>query len=246
MEYIVLEKVGVEFPIYDAKGRSLKHQLANVARINSEARGVVNVQALKDISLTLKDGDRVGLIGSNGAGKSTLLRVMAGIYPPTTGTISSQGTISALLDLSLGMDDDSTGYQNIRLRCMLLGMSPEEINQKEGEIASFTELDSYLHLPIRTYSSGMKVRLAFAISTAVDPDILLLDEVIGAGDASFIEKAKERLTKLHERAKVVVLASHQDSILRQNCDIGIWLSGGGIVELGPIDEVLNSYARHNA
>lgn len=241
---MTLEQVGVDFPVYDAKGRSLKHQLKNAARIRSGATGVINVQALKDINLKLKDGDRIGLIGSNGAGKSTLLRVMAGIYCPTRGRVSARGTISALLDLSLGMDDDSTGLQNIRLRCMLLGMSKEEIREKEAEIADFTELESYLHLPIRTYSSGMKVRLAFAISTAVDPDILLLDEVIGAGDASFIDKARGRLRKLHDRAKVVVLASHQDSMLRQNCDKGLWLSGGTIKQHGPIDDVLDSYKEH--
>lgn len=241
MEYISLNNVCVNFPVFDAKGRSLKSTLANVARLNQGAHGVVNVQALSDINLSLVDGDRVGIVGSNGAGKSTLLRVMAGIYKPSSGQVNAHGEVSALLDLNLGMDDDSTGYQNIRLRGMLLGMSMDQIREREQEIAEFTELGAYLNLPIRTYSSGMKVRLAFAISTAVEPDILLLDEVIGTGDASFIDKARERLKALHEKSRVVVLASHANAMLSKFCDKGLWLDGGRVMEFGPIDSVINAY-----
>lgn len=241
MEYMSLNGVCVDFPVFDARGRSLKSTLANVARLNQGAHGAVNVKALSDINLSFVDGDRIGIVGSNGAGKSTLLRVMAGIYQPSSGVVTAKGDVSALLDLNLGMDDDSTGYQNIRLRGMLLGMSIDTIRDKEREIAEFTELGPYLNLPIRTYSSGMKVRLAFAISTAVEPDILLLDEVIGTGDASFIDKARSRLKELHDRSKVVVLASHANAMLSKFCDKGLWLDAGKVKEFGPIDEVINAY-----
>jgi ABC-type polysaccharide/polyol phosphate transport system ATPase subunit len=199
------------------------------------------VRALDDLTLSLKEGDRVGLIGRNGAGKSTLLRVLAGIYHPTSGQIYTTGRIVPLLDISLGMDELSTGRQNIRLRGLLLGMSDAEIRRKTEEISIFTELGDHLDLPLRTYSSGMRLRLAFAVSTAVDADILLLDEVIGVGDTSFMKKAEERMLNLQNRAKIVVLASHSDKVIHQMCNKVLWMDRGRLRAFGPIDPVIEKY-----
>ncbi len=188
-----------------------------------------------------ESGDRIGLIGHNGAGKSTLLRVMAGIYSPTVGNVSCDGKIVPLLDISLGMDDNSTGRQNIRLRGLLLGMNDSEIQAKQEEIAEFCELGDYLDLPLRTYSSGMRVRLAFAVSTAVDADILLLDEVMGVGDASFMNKAKARLQDLHHRAEIVVLAMHSNTEIRRVCNKVLWMDRGRVRAFGPVEEVVSAY-----
>lgn len=244
MAYLKLDSVCVDLPIYDAQGRSMKKQLLRLSgqsRIGADGHGVVVVRALDELSFALEKGDRVGLIGRNGAGKSTLLRVLAGIYEPTAGRLERSGKAVPLLDISLGMDENSTGYQNIRLRGLLLGMEIEEIGRKTEEIAEFTELSDYLDLPIRTYSSGMKVRLAFAISTAVDADILLLDEVIGTGDAAFIHKANRRLREFQDRAKIVVVASHSNAVVREMCNKALWLEKGKQVMFGPVDEVVAAY-----
>lgn len=210
-------------------------------RIAEDNSGVVIVKAIDGMSLRLESGDRLGLIGHNGAGKSTLLRVMAGIYPPTAGTVEVKGKSVPLLDISLGMDDQSTGRQNIRLRGLLLGMNDAEIRRKTDEIADFTELGDYLDLPLRTYSSGMRVRLAFAISTAVDADSLLLDEVLGVGDAAFQEKANKRLQDLHDRAEIVVLAIHSSEAIRKTCNKALWMERGKVRMLGEVGEVLDTY-----
>jgi ABC-2 type transport system ATP-binding protein/lipopolysaccharide transport system ATP-binding protein len=245
MSVIRLHNVCVDLPVFELSGRSLKMHLARLGRrdrIGKDNDGVVIVRALDDLTLTLQEGDRVGLIGRNGAGKSTLLRVLAGIYAPTAGQIYSRGRIVPLLDIALGMDELSTGRQNLRLRGLLLGMSDAEIRRKIEEIATFTELGDHLDLPLRTYSSGMRLRLAFAVSTAVDADILLLDEVIGVGDASFMKKAEGRMLDLQSRAKIVVLASHSDTVIHQMCNKALWMDRGRIREFGPMDEVAARYA----
>lgn len=244
MAHIKLNSVCVDLPIYDAQGRSMKKQLLRLGgrpRIGSDVHGVVVVRALDELSFELDDNDRVGLIGRNGAGKSTLLRVLAGIYEPTAGRLERLGKAVPLLDIGLGMDDNSTGFQNIRLRGLLLGMGAEEIRHKTEEIAEFTELGDYLNLPIRTYSNGMRLRLAFAISTAVDADILLLDEVIGTGDATFIHKANRRLQEFRDRAKIVVVASHANAVVREMCNKALWLEKGKQVMFGPVDQVIAAY-----
>jgi ABC-2 type transport system ATP-binding protein len=244
MSVINLQNVSVDLPVFEMGGRSLKNRLAGLGRSNRIAKdddGVVVVRALDDLNLSLKEGDRVGLIGRNGAGKSTLLRVLAGIYHPTSGQIYTTGRIVPLLDISLGMDELSTGRQNIRLRGLLLGMSDAEIRRKMEEISIFTELGDHLDLPLRTYSNGMRLRLAFAVSTAVDADILLLDEVIGVGDTSFMKKAEERMLNLQNRAKIVVLASHSDKVIRQMCNKALWMDRGRLQAFGPVDLVIEKY-----
>lgn len=241
MTFIELENVGLDLPIFDVQGRSLKKRVMRMGRRNRIAEdtdGVVVVRALDNVNLRLDAGDRVGLIGPNGAGKSTLLRLLAGIYSPTSGTVRTEGKAVPLLDISLGMDDNSTGRQNIRLRGLLLGMTDSEIRAKQDEIAEFTDLGDYLDLPLRTYSSGMRMRLAFAVATAVDAEILLLDEVIGVGDASFQEKARVRLDDLHNRAEIVVLAMHSNEIIRKTCNKALWLEKGQIRMFGAVDQVL--------
>ncbi|MBW8075921.1 ABC transporter ATP-binding protein [Metallibacterium scheffleri] len=246
---ITLDHVGLALPIFDVSGQSLKKRVLRAGRRNRIAEdnaGVVIVRALDDISFTLEAGDRLGLIGANGAGKSTLLRVMAGIYPPTAGSVRTQGKTVPLLDIALGMDDHSTGRQNIRLRGLLLGMSDAEIRAKSEEIAAFTELGDYLDLPLRTYSTGMRVRLGFAISTAVDAQILLLDEVLGVGDARFQDKAKTRLEDLHHRAEIVVIALHSNEAIRKACNKAMWLDRGKLMAMGSTAEVTAAYEAHVA
>lgn len=246
---ITLEHVGLDLPIFDVSGQSLKKRVLRAGRRNriaEDSEGVVIVRALDDINFSLEAGDRLGLIGANGAGKSTLLRVMAGIYPPTAGNVRTRGKTVPLLDIALGMDDHSTGRQNIRLRGLLLGMSDKEIRTKTDEIAEFTELNDYLDLPLRTYSSGMRVRLAFAVSTAVDAQILLLDEVLGVGDARFQEKAKERLQSLHHRAEIVVIALHSNEAIRKACNKAVWLDRGKLMAIGETADVISAYESYIA
>jgi ABC-type polysaccharide/polyol phosphate transport system ATPase subunit len=247
MAFIELKGATLDLPIYDVQGRSLKRQVLRMGRRNTIAEdndGVVVVRALDSVDLRLDKGDRVGLIGQNGAGKSTLLRMMSGIYAPTGGTIESQGKVVPLLDISLGMDENSTGLQNIRLRGLLLGMSDAEIRAKQEEIAEFCELGDYLDLPIRTYSSGMRVRLAFAVSTAVEAEILLLDEVMGVGDAAFMHKAEQRLADLHGRSEIVVLAMHSNTEIRRVCNKALWMERGRVRAFGPVEEVVSGYEAH--
>jgi ABC-type polysaccharide/polyol phosphate transport system ATPase subunit len=247
MAYIELKGATLDLPIYDISGRSLKKKVMRMGRRNEIAEdndGVVVVRAIDNVDVRLESGDRIGLIGHNGAGKSTLLRLMAGIYAPTSGSIEREGKVVPLLDISLGMDDNSSGLQNIRLRGLLLGMTDEEIKAKQEEIAEFCELGDYLDLPIRTYSSGMRVRLAFAVSTAVDAEILLLDEVMGVGDASFMHKAKERLEDLHSRSEIVVLAMHSNPEIRRVCNKVLWMEHGRVRAFGPTEEVVAAYEAH--
>jgi len=244
MAYIELKGATLDLPIYDVQGRSLKKTVLRLGRRNTIAEGtdgVVVVRAINNVDLRLEKGDRIGLIGRNGAGKSTLLRMMAGIYSPTLGSVVSSGKVVPLLDISLGMDENSTGMQNIRLRGLLLGMSDAEIREKQQSIAEFSELGDYLDLPLRTYSSGMRVRLAFAVSTAVDAEILLLDEVMGVGDASFMHKAQDRLADLHSRAEIVVLAMHSNSEIRKVCNKALWMERGNVRAFGPVEEVVSQY-----
>lgn len=244
MTYISVQKATLDLPIYDVQGRSLKKEVMRLGRRNRIAEdndGIVIVRALDEINLELKAGDRVGLIGHNGAGKSTLLRLLAGIYTPTVGVVQSRGKVVPLLDISLGMDENSTGRQNIRLRGLLLGMSDAEIRAKQEEIAEFSELGDYLDLPVRTYSSGMRVRLAFSVSTAVDADILLLDEVMGVGDASFKDKANARILDLHNRAQIVLLAMHSNEVIRKTCNKVVWMERGKVRAYGDTEEVVSAY-----
>lgn len=241
MASITLKNLSIEFPIYHCNARSIKNQffrLGTGGKLLKTAGNTVTVKALDNISLHLEHGDRVGLMGHNGAGKSTLLRVLSQIYEPTAGHLDIQGHVSPLLDIMFGIDQDSTGYENILLRGILLGLTRKQIQAKINEIGDFTGLGSYLSMPIRTYSTGMKLRLAFGVATSIAPEILVLDEVVGAGDADFMEKAQQRLRSLFDQSSIVVLASHSDEIIGNFCNKILLLDAGKIKYFGPVKEGL--------
>jgi ABC-type polysaccharide/polyol phosphate transport system ATPase subunit len=246
---IALQNVVAEFPVYGTQP-SLRNALfgrvvGGVLRRQSEHGKRVVVRALEDVTLTVNHGDQLGIIGHNGAGKSTMLRIFAGIYEPSAGTISIEGRVSPLFSTSPGLDLDDTGYENIVTCGLLLGMSRDEIEQKLPEIEAFSELSDYLALPARTYSTGMLVRLGFAIATAIDPEILLLDEELGAGDARFAEHAAKRVEGLIERSSIVVLASQSVDLIRRICSRAILLDHGRVIADGPTEEVLEIHSRMN-
>lgn len=249
MAHITVQNVSLDFPLFGAGSRSLKKAIVRIGsggRVARESNDTVVVKALRDLSFTVSHGERVGLVGPNGAGKSTLLRVLAGIFEPGQGTVQLQGRSAALFDPSLGMDMEATGYENIFLRGLLMGLSREELREKTEEIARFTELGEYLDMPVRAYSSGMLLRLAFAVSTSFVPEILLMDEWIGAGDARFLDKAQERLEGLVRQSGILVLASHSEDIIRRLCNRAFLLEGGRLLASGTPDEVFELYNARSA
>lgn len=202
-----------------------------------------SVHAINNLSLSLKDGDRLAIIGHNGAGKSTILKMMAGIYPPTSGTVEVNGNISSMFELATGFEMEQSGWNNIYLRGLMLGQKPSEIKEKMKEIAEFSELGSFLNMPVKYYSSGMFIRLAFSISTAIEPDILLLDEIIAAGDAAFLEKANQRLKHMVNTAKIMVLVTHSMPSAIDMCNRCIWMERGKIMMEGEPELVVAAYLK---
>ena len=229
---IVANGLTVEFPIFENSHRSLKKKVLHLSTggvIGNDAGNHPVVCALNHLDFALRDGDRVGLVGHNGSGKTTLLRVLSGIYAPTRGSLTMTGRTASLLDVSTGVDPDATGFENIYLRGIMNGFKPSRIRDKIDEIADFTELGEYLNLPVRTYSSGMMLRLTFAISTSIDADILIMDEWLSVGDADFQEKAAKRLKTLVDNASILVLASHSPELIENVCNRKIQLEHGKIV-----------------
>ena len=211
MATIKLHEVSVEIPIYSNHNRSIKNSL--LKNLTKDKILPHSVKALNNITLDLRDGDRLGVMGPNGAGKSTLLRTLAGVYHPTSGSIDVSGSIASLIDISLGMDSEATGYENIRMRAIMMGMKLKEIKTIEEEIAEFTELGKFLELPIRTYSTGMHMRLGFAVSTTVPADIILMDEWLSVGDSDFLVKAEKRLHDYIQKSSILVIASHSEDLI---------------------------------
>ncbi len=248
MASITLEHVTVDFPIYGHHSfrTALLSRAGGLIRREGRKSDRVTVRPLDDISLTISHGDRIGFIGHNGAGKSTLLRVLAGVYEPVSGKIVTEGRLSPLLNTSPGMNMDDTGYENILTCGLYLGMTREEIRAKTPEIEEFTELGEYLALPVRTYSTGMLTRLGFAIATAIDPEILLLDEGLGAGDARFQERVNQRVNALVERSSILVLASHSDALIQMMCNKAVLMDHGRIVAVGDTDKVIKEYHQMNS
>jgi len=242
LAHIKLSDVGVEFPIHNAHSRSLQLQVfGKLGGKLAQHKQAIFVQALQGVNLSFEDGDRVGVIGHNGAGKTTLLRVLAGVYEPTYGTMSIEGRLSSFTDITLGMDPEATGLENIIFRCVFMGLSFAEARRLSPSIQEFSELGEFLRLPVRTYSSGMFLRLAFAISTSIEPDIIIMDEMISGGDARFMERAKARLTSLLERTKILILASHSAEIMQSLCNKVIWLDHGEVRKIGSFEEVHPAY-----
>jgi len=240
---IACRDLSLRFPVYGVDAKSLKKRLAAVTvggRLASHA-GVTDVTALSHVTFELNAGDRLGLIGHNGSGKTTLLRALSGAYEPDDGEVEVQGRIAALLDLSLGIDPSASGFDNIRLRGRIAGLSTREIEKRLEEIAAFTGLGPFLAMPVKTYSAGMQARLAFAAATAVEADVLLMDEWIAVGDAEFQQLAHTRLLNLVERAGILVLASHDHDLLRLYCNKVMRLEGGvasPVTDIRKLDELL--------
>ena len=256
---IAAEKLAIDIPVYDAGSRSLKQMLmlkpiASAFRGASHvggaialgARGVVVVRAIDSMSFEIKAGERVGLIGHNGAGKTTLLRSLAGIYEPTGGHLRTVGRIMPLFNLMEGMMPDATGREFIQIRGVLLGLRQSEVDALAADVIDFCELGDYIDMPVRMYSTGMLVRLAFAIATSATSDILLFDELIGAGDARFMEKAQQRLQRFVDRSSIVVVASHNRAVLQQWCTRAFLLEHGKLLHDASVQEVLETYDRRRA
>ncbi|PAK10377.1 sugar ABC transporter ATP-binding protein [Burkholderia ubonensis] len=234
---IVARNIFVEFPIYENSHRSLKKAVLNLTtggKIGQDAGRHAVVKALDDLSFDFVEGDRVGLVGHNGSGKTTLLRTLSGVYAPVRGELRVHGKIASLLDVSMGLDPDATGFENIYLRGILDGLKPARIRSKIDEIADFSELGDYLNLPVRTYSSGMMLRLAFAISTSVEADILIMDEWLSVGDADFSVKAAQRLEGLVGKAAVLVVASHDPTLVARVCNRRIMMEHGRMISDEPV------------
>ena len=233
MAELVLDNVSVEYPLYNAPHMLLRRRLLSIGtggKIAQTDRSFVSIRALEQINLTLRYGDRVGLIGHNGAGKSTLLRTMAGIYTPTQGKITSTGRISTVFDISAGLQNELTGYENIIRIGLLNGLNKLQLQAAMSDIEEFTDLGDFLSVPVRTYSSGMITRLLFAIATAAHPEILLIDEIIGTGDAAFQQRAEQRLEQFLQKAAILVLSSHSEQILQKFCKTILVLEHGRIID----------------
>jgi lipopolysaccharide transport system ATP-binding protein len=244
MTSITLHAVTIDFPVYNASHRSLRNTLVQVAtggRIGAREDGRVVVRALDNVSLVLREGDRLGIVGPNGSGKTTLLRVLSGVYHPAQGKVNVDGNVTALLNVSLGTDQEATGRENIRLRGALLGMPAKTIDSIAEEIGEFTELGNFLDVPIRAYSSGMQLRLSFAIATALRPEILLLDEWLSVGDEAFRAKAERRLASMIESTKILILASHSSELILKTCNRALWLEHGRVRADGHCGDVIDAY-----
>ena len=243
MAHIIFKNVCVDFPIYSVQSRSLKNtvmQAATGGRVNFGAKQTV-IQSLRDVSFSLQPGDRVGLIGHNGAGKSTLLRTIGKVYEPTSGVADIQGNIGSLVDISLGIDMEATGRENIFIRGALLGLTRKQIDESFDEIVEFSELGDFIDMPVRTYSSGMRLRLAFSVATIIRPEILLMDEWLSVGDAAFNSKARKRMMDLVESSEILVIASHSRKLIEDTCNKVLWFEHGNLKMNGTPAEITRLY-----
>jgi ABC-type polysaccharide/polyol phosphate transport system ATPase subunit len=239
MAMLELDNVSLSFRVRKGARVGFKDLVLHPRRTLRDA--TVTVHALQGVSLRVREGERVGVLGGNGAGKSTLLRVMAGVYPPTGGRLRAEGRVNSLFDITLGMEPTATGWENIRYRGYLQGETPASLRAKMAAIADFSELGSFLDLPIHGYSLGMRLRLAFSIAVAIEPEILLVDEVLSVGDLAFQDKARRRLREMMDRALLIVMVSHDLASLAAACERGVWLDQGRVRADGPIAEVIAAY-----
>lgn len=242
MNFIQLQNVNLYYSSLSFRETSVKAYAFKLLKLKPP-KSTPDIHALKNINLEIKAGERVGLIGHNGAGKSTLLKTIAGLYPISSGTKKIKGSVRALFELSLGFESEATGRENILYRGLLLGQSPQQMKLLEEEIIAFADIGDFINYPIKTYSAGMLVRLAFAISTAMPGDLLLLDEIMGAGDAAFITKARARINQLINNAKIMLLASHDFSALRLFCNRAIVLYQGNLIFDGSVEEAITCYQK---
>lgn len=244
MAYINFKSVDVDFPVFNSTSRSLTSKFLAASTgglLDSDARGNVVVRALNQLNLEIHEGDRVALLGHNGSGKSTLLRALGGIYQPTRGEAIVEGKVGSLIDISLGINPEATGRENIFIRGALLGLTKREMISNLDDIIEFSELGKYIDMPVRTYSSGMHLRLAFSVSTVVRPEILLMDEWLSVGDESFRSKAEIRLKEIVSSTKILVIASHTRSLIENTCNRAVWLEHGTIKSQGTAVDVCTEY-----
>ena len=244
MSRIRLRNVCLDYTVYDGLDRSLKNKVFNLSiggTISKDKKGNATISALADVSLDIDEGDRVGLVGPNGAGKSTLLRVLSGSYVPQRGDVHVDGIVSTLFNFGLGIDASATGYENIVLRGLVLGFSKQQIKQNMQEIADFSGLGEFLDMPVRTYSEGMLLRLAFAITTRIKPDILLMDEWVLAGDREFMQIAQKKLHELVGESSMLVVATHDLQVVKDLCNKALLISHGRVVDYGPVEHVVTRY-----
>lgn len=244
MGKIKLSNVTVNIPIFNSQSRSLKKTVIGMAtggKIGLTESGKTIVKTLDNINLEINEHERVGLIGHNGAGKSSLLRVIGKVYEPSSGSALIQGSLGSLIDISLGIDPEATGIENIYLRAALLGIPKKRINAELSELIEFTQLGEFLNMPVRTYSTGMHMRLAFAVSTMIRPDILLMDEWLSVGDQDFQSRAEQRLARLIESSNILVIASHSRALIERCCTRVIWLEHGTIKMDGKPSEICSLY-----
>jgi ABC-type polysaccharide/polyol phosphate transport system ATPase subunit len=240
MTSIELENVSLVFRVRQNRRIPLKDFIVR-RMFRRSVNPYMEIRALQNINLTIREGDRLGIVGHNGAGKSTMLKLLAGIYPPTAGERTVNGQISSLFDLQLGFEPEASGWENIAYRGYLQGETPKSLRAKLDEIAEFSELGEFLNSPVRHYSSGMLVRLAFAVATAIDPEILLVDEVLSAGDLAFQKKCRHRMEEMIDKAHLIVMVSHDLDALARFCNRAIWLDHGEIRRAGPTGDVLAAY-----
>jgi ABC-type polysaccharide/polyol phosphate transport system ATPase subunit len=240
MARIELSRASIRFSVRQARRITLKEFLVR-RMFRQSVNPAMEVDALRDITLSVHEGDRLGIIGPNGAGKSTMLKLIAGIYPPTSGKRVVEGRISSLFDIALGFEPDASGYENIKYRGFLQGETPRTLRKKIDDIAAFSELGRFLDMPVRYYSAGMHVKLAFSIATAVEPEVLLVDEVLSVGDMAFQQKARQRMMDMMGRARVIVMVSHDLNSLANFCDRGIVLDQGTVVSQGTMQEAIQHY-----
>jgi ABC-type polysaccharide/polyol phosphate transport system ATPase subunit len=242
MAKIDLTDVSLTFTVRPFKRVTLKEYVVRLWRTQRTENPAVQIHALSNVSLSARDGDRLGVIGHNGAGKSTLLRTLAGIYPPSGGTVDVQGKISSLFDITLGFEHEANGWDNILYRAYLQGETPRTLRKEKVQaIAEFSELEEFLRIPVRNYSAGMLMRLAFAVATSIDPEILLVDEVLAVGDLKFQRKAKARVEEMMSSARLMVMVSHDLSAIKSMCNRAIWLQHGAVMMEGKPDEVVKAY-----
>lgn len=243
MAHVIFKNVCVDFPIYNARNRSIKNtvmQAATGGKVDFGAKETI-IRSLHNVSFNLKPGDRVGLVGHNGAGKSTLLRTLGRVYEPTAGKVEIHGEVGSLVDISLGINKEATGRENIFIRGALLGLSRSQIEQNFEEIVAFSELGDFIDMPVRTYSSGMHLRLAFSVATIIRPEILLMDEWLSVGDAAFNSKAKKRMNELVESSEILVIASHSRKLIEDVCNRAFWFEHGNLKLDGDPKEVCQAY-----
>jgi lipopolysaccharide transport system ATP-binding protein len=228
---IHLRNVGVDFPVFNASALSLKNRILSSVTggaIDRKYDGSVIVRGLQDINIKIEAGERIGLVGHNGAGKTTLLRVLSGIYAPTEGEAIINGECVSLINISLGIDPEATGRENIKLRSAMIGYTPKQMRDKVDEIIDFSGLGNFIDMPFRTYSSGMQLRLAFAVSTSIRPQILVLDEWLSTGDEEFKHRAEKRMKEVVDSTDILILASHSRQLLEENCTRVVWLEHGKV------------------